>query len=285
MEAQTQTTVLFAEVSGSKELLQAAGKVSGARAISECIERIRRSAESAGGKLVRVMGSEIMLLFDTPERAAGAASKMHATIDALPPVAGTKLAVQVGFHTGPVYTSGDDVLGDTVKLAAALVHQAQRGQTITSQKTAELLGNTFRSHPKQLVAVPLAPAHVDACGLAASQPRPGASIPRALGMLNLRYGNEVVLCWRENERVIVGRDRGCSLVIDATFASRKHCTIRLTPEGFVVRDHSSNGTYVTNQGAEEILLRNEEAPLATHGWISFGRSRLLSTQQLQFFGR
>ena len=283
MEAQRQTTVLFAEVSGSQELLQAAGKASGTRAISECIERIRRSAESAGGKLVRVMGSEVMLLFDTPDRAAGAASKMHATVNALPPVAGTKLAVQVGFHTGPVYTSGDDVLGDTVKLAAALVHQAQRGQTITSQKTAELLGDSFRSHPKQLVAVPLSVTTPDA--RLASAPKVGSYMPRAMGMLNLRYGDEVILCWRENERVIVGRDRGCSLVIDATFASRKHCTIRLTPEGFVVRDHSSNGTYVTNEGAEEILLRNEEAPLATHGWIGFGRSRLVSTQLLQFFGR
>lgn len=271
MEAQRQTTVLFAEVSGGQEILQAAGKLSGARAISECIDRIRRSAEGAGGKLVRVTGSEVMMLFDTPDRAAGAASRMHATVDALPPVAGTKLGVQVGFHTGPVYTSGNDVLGDTVKLAAALVHQAQRGQTITSHKTAELLGEAFRAHPKQVIAVPL--------------PAPAAELPRAMGMLNLRYGDAVILCWRENERVIVGRDRGCSMVIDANFASRKHCTIRLTPDGFVVRDHSSNGTYVTNEGADEILLRNDEAPLATHGWIGFGRSRLLSTQLLQFFGR
>ena len=284
MEAQRQTTVLFAEVSGSQELLQAAGKVSGARAISECIERIRRSAESAGGRLVRVTGSEVMMLFDTPHGAAGAATRMHATVDALPPVAGTKLAVQVGFHTGPVYTSGNDVLGDTVKLAAALVHQAQRGQTITSHKTAELLGEAFRAQSRPLVAVPL-PGGVPEAPNAAPAPGVGSYMPRAMGMLNLRYGDEVILCWRENERVIIGRDRGCTMVIDATFASRKHCTIRFTPNGFVVRDHSSNGTYVTNAGGEEILLRNDEAPLATHGWIGFGRSRLLSTQLLQFFGR
>lgn len=285
MEAKSQATVLFAEVSGSSALLQAAGKVSGGRAISDCIDRIRRSAEGSGGKLVRIIGSEVMMVFDTPDGAANAASKMHATVNALAPVAGTKLAVQVGFHTGPVYRSGEDVLGDTVKLAAALVHQARRGQTITSHKTAELLGRSFRTHPKQLIAVPL-PSVAPEVALRPTLPSElGALLPRPTAMLNLKYGDEVLLCWRENETVVIGRDRGCGLVVDASFASRRHCTITLRHEGFSVCDHSSNGTYLTNEGRDEILLLNGEAPLAAHGWIGFGRSRLLSTQLLQFFGK
>src|SRR5437773_1118248 len=106
MEAKRQTTVLFAEVSGSAQLLQVAGKIAGAHAISDCIERIRQTAESSGGKFLRVSGSEVMMLFDTPDGAASAATQMHAAVEALPQVAGTKLAVQVGFHSGPVYQSG-----------------------------------------------------------------------------------------------------------------------------------------------------------------------------------
>ena len=111
------------------------------------------------------------------------------------------------------------------------------------------------------------------------------AMPRPTAMLNLKYGDEVLLCWRENETVVVGRDRGCGLVVDASFASRRHCTITLRHEGFSVCDHSSNGTYLTNEGSDEIVLVNGEAPLAAHGWIGFGRSRLLSTQLLQFFGK
>jgi adenylate cyclase len=285
MEAKTQTTVLFAEVSGGAEILEAAGKIAGTDAISDCIDRIRRAAESSGGKFVRVIGSEVMMLFETPDGAAGAATKLHATVNALPPVAGTKLSVQVGFHSGPVYQSGDDVLGDTVKLAAALVHQAQRGQTITSHQTAQLLGTSFRASPTQLVTVPLPQKAQEALADISAHSALRAYMPRAGAMLHLKYGGEVVICWRENEAVVIGRERGCGMVIQHGLASRRHCTIQLRPEGFTLRDHSSNGTYVTNEGCEEVLLRGDEAPLAAHGWVSFGNSRRLATVVLEFFGQ
>lgn len=285
MEAKRQTTVLFAEVSGSDEVLRAAGKIVGTDAISGCIERIREAAESSGGKVVKVIGSEVMMLFETADGAAGAAIKLHATVSTLPPVAGTKLAVQVGFHSGPVYQSGGDVLGDTVKLAAALVHQAQRGQTITSHQTAQLLGASFRASPTQLVTVPLPQSAQDALGEISPQRGLRAYMPRAITMLHLKYGREAVICWRENEAVVIGRDRGCGMVIQNGLASRRHCTIQLRQQGFALRDHSSNGTYLTNEGSEEVLVRGDEAPLAAHGWVSFGNSRSLATVVLEFFGQ
>jgi adenylate cyclase len=285
MGAKTQTTVLFAEVSGGAEVLEAAGSIAGTYAISDCIDRIRKAAERSGGKFVRVIGNEVMLLFETPDGAAGAATKLHATVNALPPVAGTKLAVQVGFHSGPVYQSGDDVLGDTVKLAAALVHQAQRGQTITSHQTAQLLGTSFRASPTQLVTVPLPQNPQDALDEISPQRGLRAYMPRATTTLHLKYGSDVVICWRENEAVVIGRDRGCGLVIHNGLASRRHCTIQLRPEGFALRDHSSNGTYVTNEGSEEVLVWGNESPLAAHGWLSFGNSRRLATVVLEFFGQ
>jgi adenylate cyclase len=225
-----------------------------------------------------------MMLFETPDGAAGAATKLHATVNALPPVAGTKLAVQVGFHSGPVYQSGDDVLGDTVKLAAALVHQAQRGQTITSHQTAQLLGHSFRASPTQLVTVPLPQEPQAALD---ESPHRGLRtyMPRAITTLHLTYGTEVAICWRENEAVVIGRDRGCGMVIHNGLASRRHCTIQLRPDGFALRDHSSNGTYVTNEGTEEVLVWGNEMPLAAHGWLSFGNSRRLATVVLEFFGQ
>src|SRR5437667_75196 len=115
-------TVLFADVSGA--------------AISHCIEPLRKAAESAGGRVVKLVGDEVMVLFASPDAAAKAAVKMHQCIEALPAAAGDEPALRVAFHSGPVIQVDKDVLGDTVKLAARLVAQAQRGQTITSGQTA-----------------------------------------------------------------------------------------------------------------------------------------------------
>src|SRR5437667_3310438 len=135
----SEATVLFADVSGSTRLIETQGDAVALKAIARCIERLRTAAESTGGQVVKTIGDEVMVLFPTPDAAVEAAAKMHASINALPAVGDTKLGVHVGFHSGPVIQVEKDVLGDTVKLAAKLVEQAQKGQTITSQQTAALL--------------------------------------------------------------------------------------------------------------------------------------------------
>src|SRR5436309_15101632 len=118
-------TVLFADVSGA--------------AISNCIEPLRKAAESAGGRVVKLVGDEVMVLFATPDAAAKAAVKMHQCIESLPAAAGDEPALRGAFHSGelnPFPTRGPS---DLVKLAARLVAQAQRGQTLTSGQTAAQL--------------------------------------------------------------------------------------------------------------------------------------------------
>src|SRR5438034_5299505 len=116
MEESRQTTVLFADVSGSTKLYETAGDAAALTAIGRCIERMRKAAESTGGRVVKTIGDEIMALFPSPDAAAGAASEMHATIEQLPEVGGAKLGVRGGFHNGPVTPRAGDVVaahGDT----------------------------------------------------------------------------------------------------------------------------------------------------------------------------
>ena len=265
-------TVLFAEVSGRDEFVRAAGPVMGWNGISDCIDRLQRTARSSGGRVVKVIGSELMMLFDSPDAAAGAASKMHAAVNALPSVSGTRLSVKVGYHAGPVVEGNDDLLGDTVKLVAALLRQARAGQTMTTHQTAQLLNNQSRSYSGQVCAVPLAAG--------GSRER-----PRAQRTLRLSYGSESAICGLDNEAVVVGRNPSCGLVTATAFASRRHCTILLGRDGFKIRDHSTYGTFLTNEGGEEIeLLNGQEAPLATHGWVSLGCSRAFASRLLEFTG-
>jgi class 3 adenylate cyclase len=52
---------------------------------------------------------------------------------------------------------------------------------------------------------------------------------------------------------------------------------------FVLKDHSSNGTFVTAEGDIEILLQREEFTLRKHGWIAFGQSRAGTSEVVEYF--
>src|SRR5256886_15271186 len=89
------------------------------------------------------MGDEVMVLFPSADAAASAATRMHTAVESLPTVGSNKLALRIGFHTGPVVQRDNDIFGDTVNVASRLADQAVRGQILTSQETAALLGGVL----------------------------------------------------------------------------------------------------------------------------------------------
>src|SRR2546421_12787630 len=100
-ERSRQTTVLFADVSGSTSLYETAGDVAALDAIGLCIGRLSQAAESTGGRGLKTMGDEGMVLFPTPDAAANGASEMHAAVATLPPGHRTKPGLRLGLHLGP----------------------------------------------------------------------------------------------------------------------------------------------------------------------------------------
>ena len=70
----------------------------------------------------------------------------------------------------------------------------------------------------------------------------------------------------------IGRDPACDWTLpDRTLAvSARHCEIVRAAAGLLLRDHSTNGTYVTQAGQRDIYLRREELPLQDKGEISLG---------------
>src|SRR5256712_13651530 len=72
MEASRQTTVLFADVTGSMKLYETAGDALAAEAIGRCLEKLRLSAEATGGTGAKTMGAPVMARFSSPRCAARA---------------------------------------------------------------------------------------------------------------------------------------------------------------------------------------------------------------------
>jgi adenylate cyclase len=286
-------TVLFADVSGSTKLYEAAGDAVALETINRIIAEMRRATEQAGGRVVKTIGDEVMALFPTPGAAATAASQIQMETDMLPIVGGMKLAVRIGFHSGPVIQRDNDVFGDTVNLAARLVAQATKEQIIISSSTAEELGEGYKERMRGLYAITVKGKaddialyelmwRYDGATTVILKPKGAAPKPKTV-MVRLKYRGKEIVRRRDNDSVTLGRDEMSGLVIMEDKCSRHHCTIERRGDKFVLKDHSTNGTYVTIGEDDEILLQRDEIPLRKRGWISFGQTRIGPHESVEFF--
>jgi adenylate cyclase len=270
-------TVLFADVSDSTKLYETAGDTAALAAITSCLAAMRQATEAAGGRVIKTIGDEVLALFPGPDAAVAAAAEMQAKAEALPEIAGIRLGLRIGFHFGPVLQQDDDVFGDTVNLASRLVAQAQKSEIITTADTAALLAPVFRSMVRHLHSITVK-GKSEEIELAEILWR--SDINATTFMHN--RGREVVRR-RDGDAVVIGRDAGCGLVVEDEMASRQHCTIERRGDKFILKDHSTNGTYVTVEGDTELLLQREELALRKHGWIAFGQPRAGARDVVEFF--
>ena len=284
--------MLFAGVTGTAELFQAAGDLRAADAITRCLEAFRQAAVESGGRVVKTMGEQIMALFPTANAAADAAARMQGAVDSLAEMGGPKLGARIAFHAGPVLQHDNDIFGDSVNIASRLVEQATRGQVLTTGETVELLATGLRNSTRRLYDITVrgkeeqislceylwqkSPDITDFSALTSvlKAPRVG---------LRLRYRGKDVIRRRREESITIGRDAGCMLVVAEAKASRQHCVIERRGQKFILRDHSTNGTYVAVEGEEEIVLRREEIILRRHGWIAFGQPRAETPDVVEYF--
>jgi adenylate cyclase len=288
-DSTTTATVLFADLSGASNLLEAADPTEAIEAIRQCLHRLRHAARLGGAHVVRTVGQEVMALFPAPAAAADAASAMQAVINALPEAAHNKLGVRIAFLSGPVIVRDGDVLGDTVDLTARLVEHAKKDQIITSSNTAAALGQAYQARMRDL----LLDAKAAKAGLCELVWRGNPDRTRGLAVraappthevLRLRYGaTQIVRRPGRFNAIRIGRELDCGLIVFDDLASRRHCTIEHRGERFVLVDHSTNGTYLTEEGDPEILLRGEDLELRRHGWLALGQSRVRTSQVVEYF--
>jgi adenylate cyclase len=286
-------TVLFADVSDSTKLYETLGDKIAHAAIGGCIEAMKRATMAAGGRVVKTIGDEVMSIFRMPDAAAAAAAEMQAAVDQMPIVSGAKLGLRIGFHGGPVIQKDNDVFGDTVNLAARLVATAVKGQIITSSSTASLLNPVIRSSMRELYKIQVKgkAEEVILCEMVWRRTdedttvfatgRLKSSVPTSV--LRLKYHGKELTRRRDNDTVDIGRDTDCGIAIADHMASRRHCTIERRQDKWLLKDHSTNGTFVTFEGDTELLLRREEITLRKHGWIACGQSRSGTQEVVEFF--
>jgi adenylate cyclase len=100
--------------------------------------------------------------------------------------------------------------------------------------------------------------------------------------LRLQHGDRELILKRKVESIRIGRDPGSIFVITDATASRQHCVIERRQNKFVLRDHSSNGTYVAVEGEGETVLRREEMTLRGRGALAFGQPTAQAADLLKY---
>ena len=91
-----------------------------------------------------------------------------------------------------------------------------------------------------------------------------------VSVLALRYEQSTYELGVHETSLSIGRDTACELVVTEQPVSRRHARIERRGDGFVLIDQSTNGTWLYPEGEDEIVLRQEEAPLIGQGSFSLG---------------
>lgn len=280
-QAGRRTAVLFARVSASER-----PQVEPMGPRLRCVEALAQAAELSGGRVLRRQGDAIMALFATADAAAAAATRMHAYVER-GGESGGELRVRIGLQSGPVSQDGHDVLGETVNQALEFSRMAESGQIVTSAETAASLTPGVQAAVRPFasgsagglklrqVAWREASSKILGAQKDASTQRPTA--------IRLAYGDKVLVRRREWDVVTIGRDPELDFVIAQQTVSRRHCDVIRREGRFLVRDHSTNGTFVMVEGEGEVHVHVGELVLSKHGWIAPGLSGDVTEEVVRYW--
>lgn len=276
MEAER--TVLFADVCDSTGIAEALGNVASRTIITEILGKLRAATEAVGGTVIKTIGDEIMSAFESPMDGIAAAVDMQRAVSAMLPVNGIHARVRIGLHSGTVLLEGGDLFGDVVNVSARVVNMAAGEQVLTTGTTIEKIAEGLVPYRSLGVhGVKGRDERLHLCevlwrGETAQMTVMAPKLDRVPNAeLEIRLGDHVLsLKGDAKEQLTIGRGAECSLVVPSSSASRAHADLLSRGGRFYLDDHSTNGTYVKPEGANEVFVHRDQALLQGAGLIRLG---------------
>lgn len=276
--------ILFADVVESSRLYTTYGDADARRMVGACLAALAQVVSENQGLVVKTIGDEIMCTFPTADLAALAAVVMHQRVQekAQAGALHNTLSVRIGLHFGGVVREGGDVFGDAVNLAARMAALSKANQIMTTRQTVEVLVGAMRPLARFVDQSTVKGQHgafdlyeivwnTSEATMAASGIRPQA-LAQTVRSLEVKLGDRQWAVDLEHPVLTLGRSSQCDVLVDDTRASRLHAKIEYGKERFLLRDVSTNGTYVQLESGESPRhVRRDEMELASNGVIMLGR--------------
>jgi hypothetical protein len=261
--------IAFIDVVDSMGLYRRLGDAAAQLLIDKALETARTSAVEGGGKCVKRSGDELLLLFDGAEAACRAlvATQNAATLD-----------LRIGAHAGALIKKRGDVFGDTVNIAARLTAIARAREIVVSEAVRCDLPHALRKNCRPFEEVRLrgtartiAIFHLCWEESAATRLNSAAVVTGSRRQRLLLQTREGPVALAREQELTIGRDPHCDVVIDDERVSRFHATIEWRRGMVMLRDHSTNGSFVwLTDETRAHFLRREALPIRGAGQLSFG---------------
>ena len=279
MEKHTDCVVMFVDIAGSTRLYHEFGDTLAQDSIARSLIHMSENIKHNRGKVIKFIGDEILCYFLEAGHAITAAFSLNDLLEQLKDPNGIKIKIRIGLHFGAAIIDQNDIYGDTVNVAAAMREIARSRQIITTESVvqklpAELLhcarrieSSRLKGRTEETVIYQLQWEDEDHTQVMSAV---DSSQGQKTTQLQLVYHDQQVCLLKDMSVFTLGRDTSCSMIIEGKLISRHHATIEYRKGKFIFIDSSTNGTYITEEG-RNVYVRREEVALWGCGNISLGR--------------
>jgi class 3 adenylate cyclase len=276
----TELTVLFADICRSTVLFERLGDQDALKLIMTALDLAGQIVTEQHGTIIGTIGDEIMCTFTAPHRALIAARQIHKTMQQDALMQSNQLAMRVGINSGTVVSLSNSVYGDTVNIAARLTQFAKANQSLVSSSTIASIDESLREliRPIGQISLQGKAGAIDVHELLEIDAK--EEITEVTGSNTLENRSFLMTArYRKREmrfdpmlvRFLFGRGLDCDQTVDHPTISREHAEFLYRNGQFLLRDFSTNGSYVI-QGDNREQVHRTSIELKRHGQIFLGRT-------------
>lgn len=274
--------LLFVDIADSTQLYERLGDAGAATLTRKLLRHLRLVIAVNDGQVIKVMGDGLLAIFPTADDAAWAAGTMAASQRVF------SLSLRLGLHYGTAIQGEDDLYGDACNVAARVETLARPGETLATDALVQRLSPRLQRRAVRLKAVTVkgktAPIRIHRLGESGTEDEDDtpdsatigvtslSTLPPADGetLLRLTYRGRDIVLRPGQPRLTIGRDEICALRILSRRTSRHHAVIDYSRGGFILTDHSTNGTFLRSGDSRPVTVLRDHARLMGGGLLGFG---------------
>lgn len=255
--------------------------------IKEFLRNLSGIVYSTNGGFIRVFNDKLLCTFFSADDAVIAAATMHQFAYTSPffkMADDHSMGLQIRIGTGVVVREGKRLYGEAVTFAEKMKTGGHAFQILLSEATRNCLSRAYADQTRFVGEWPINGsnhrlnvyeflADVEDETLAAerlSEFEYSQALDIMLGAIILTVDERCPYC-------TIGRQAGNDIIMKYPRVSRQHAKIEKRQHKFVLKDTSSNGTFIKTGDFDTVCIKNDEIQLIGKGVISPGRQAASSS--------
>lgn len=279
----TPLTILFADISNSSNIYEILGDQAAQETVGKILNRLTDLTLKYEGKVIKTMGDAIISTFPSTDNALEAAKSMQLSmtedISAHPKL--SSINIHIGIHHGAVVIDNEDIFGDAVNVTSRVVDYANPRQIVATRAAVNNLpedSSHFTKYLTQITAKNIT-GELELYEVIFEDQNTTMVIDcRKLSKslctsLYLMQGGQVIVIDVQKPIVSIGREDFNDITIPYSWISRTHAYIENRNGVFMIKDKSTNGTFIYPEDADPVYVSKGEHPLSGKGLIIFGREK------------